>query len=365
MKALKRIILFAILSQFLWANILVVDLAGGGDFTSIHTAVDDAVAGDSILITSGTYILSVDDGAITVDKALHIMGSGYDLPAQGGTLLQSSTQVFDFTSSADGSTLSGLRINGNGSPLINVSADDMIIEDNHIRNNLSQGHIMQLNTVSSDTIRNNIFTFNENINYRPGINLVQGTDLVVSNNIFSNFSQYGAVYIYNCINAKIVNNIFLHSQYATFAIGSATIANNIYMNNSSASYVQSGSPDILNNCFFNNTGDGTTGVDPILGDDPEFVDYTSTDLYGGSSYDEDGFDFNLQASSPCINTGYVLIDFNDLNGSRNDMGIYGWKWPMGTNGAPRLPIINQISVTPSGIAPGGTISIEVIGRFGD
>ncbi len=340
---------------------IVVDLAGGGDYTSISLAVNGATAGDTVLIMSGTFQLT---SAIQVDKELHIMGLGYDLPESGGTYLLGSTQLFDFTTNADGSSLRSLRLDGNGTPLLSINADDMIIENNHIRNSYSQGYIMILASVSSDTIRNNIITFNEGASYRPGIYLNACTNTVVNNNLIAYCSWQGAVYFNNCTTASAVNNIFLHCQYGIYTIGSSTIANNIFMNNSNGVTVQSGSPSILNNCFFNNSSDGSTGIDPILLD-PQFVDYASTDTYTDESYDQDGYDFHLQASSPCIDTGYILVDYNDSDGSQNDLGIYGWKWPMGTNGAPRMPLINKISVSPSGVAPNGTISIEVIGRFGN
>jgi len=85
----KILLMILVLSASTFAATIVVDLGGGGDYTNIHTAVAEANGGDSILVMTGTYLISVDDGRITVDKELHILGSGFDLPADGGTTLQS------------------------------------------------------------------------------------------------------------------------------------------------------------------------------------------------------------------------------------------------------------------------------------
>jgi hypothetical protein len=242
----------------------------------------------------------------------------------------------------------------------------MLIENNYMRNSYSQGHLMILTSVSADTIRNNILLFNEQATYRPGISVDGCTAPVVCNNLFANFSWWtGAIRFTNGTNSILSNNIFLHCEFGTRFGGAGLIVNNIYMNNTTGLSVDVGSdPSISNNCFFSNTDNGTTGADSILSD-PDFLDYSASDTYTDESYDNDGYDFHLQGSSPCIDAGYDPIEYNDLDGSQNDLGIYGWSWPMGTNGAPQMPLINQISVSPTGVAPGETISIEVIGRFGE
>lgn len=374
MRQLKLIIGILTLFSFGFPATHIVDLAGGGDFTSIHAAVDNADAGDTILVMSGTFLLPATEGAILVTRELHIMGSGYDLPENGGSYLYASTAIFNFSAEADGSTLRGFRMRGSGAPLIDVLADDMVIENNHIVNNYDQGWLLLFRPgVSSDTLRNNIIGC-ETSNYRPGVQVYQTTDVTLSNNIFYNNSWYGSVYVDGNTNAVVANNLFLSTPIGVYYTGgsTATIVNNIFMNGNGAGggqiYQVNGSPTISHNCFYNNTTDGNVGNDAIL-EDPDFINFDANDTYNSVSYDEENFDFHLltgaTADSSSIDAGYPLIDFNDLDASVNDLGNYGWKWPMGTNGAPRMPVINQISVTPSGVAPGGTISIEVIGRFGD
>ena len=60
--------------------------------------------------------------------------------------------------------------------------------------------------------------------------------------------------------------------------------------------------------------------------------YTSGNILiiGNSNIDADPLfnnvssgDYSLQAGSPCIDTGNPSSEYNDTDGSRNDMGAYG------------------------------------------
>ena len=357
-------ILLFILAISLNAATVVVDLAGGGDYTSIHEGVENAVDGDTVLVVSGTYIIGPEEGLITVDKEIHLLGSGYDLPANGGTTIQSSLGILIFDASADGSTLRGFRMNGVGNPLIDISADDMIIEENHLTNNHTGGMLMRFNSgVSTDSLRNNIIGNMTNANWFYTVYLNATTDIIVSNNIFFKGAYYGALTYTGTSGTMVSNNVFLNCYAGVNNAGSATVINNIFMNGGAGGQIQ-GSPSASYNCYYNNGADGTTGIEPIL-EDPDFTDYGDTDEYNHLSIDEDDFDFHLLSTSPCINGGNPLFDYFDLDGSRNDLGVYGWKFPIGTTGAPTIPVVNSISVTPSTVSPSGTITINATGRIGE
>ncbi len=357
-------ILSLLLAMGLNAETIVVDLAGGGDYTNMHDAVEAAADGDTILVLSGTFINSAEDGIISVDKELHLLGSGYDQP-ENGTLIQTVSPLFSFIAGSDGSTLRGFRIYGSGGSLITVASDDMIIENNHITQNTVGGYycVEFTSGVAADTLRNNIIGYDAVGSYRYLVGITNTTDVTISNNIFHN-SQYYGIFPTSGTNNVIANNLFLSCGNGITTNGPVRISNNIFMNGTGTQISAANSPSISYNGFYNNAIDGTTGIEPIIGN-PDFENFADNDTYNSASYDDDDFDFHLSSSSPGIDAGNPLFDYFDLDGSRNDLGVYGWKFPIGTTGAPTIPVVNSISVTPSTVSPSGTITINATGRIGE
>ena len=375
---MKKMILFLSISIATLGTVsaatYLVDIVGGGDFTNIQDAIDAASDGDVIIVNSGVHHINTAlDGVITVDKELTIQGSGYDLPENGGTTIRSNNSIFTFTAAAEGSTLRGFRLKGAGTPMVTISANEMVIENNLFMcvsgNNT---YALHLNSVSTDTIRNNIFCPGEGGASSSGIYLNLTSNVLINNNLFAGITGTG-LYATRNSNDKILNNVFAANSGYSLQIGylnntyadHAYVGGNIFMNNTNTGLnYQTGSPTITNNCFYNNSPDGTVGLESLT-QNPLFVNFTTGHSYDEESYDSDNYDFHLNTGSPAIDVGPQLPEYRDLDGSLNDMGMYGWLWPTGTNGAPAMPLINQISVTPTGVAPGETISIEVIGRFGE
>lgn len=378
MKIMRRnlfiLLVFAFSISSVFAETFVVDVVGGGDFLTIQAAIEGASDGDVILVNSDVHHLNTAvEGVITVDKQLTIQGYGYDLPQSGGTTIRSNGAIFSFTAAAEGSILRGFRLKGYGNPLVTLWAGEVVIEDNLFMNTYSTGYSIQLNgSAVGDTIRNNIFCRGEGGSSSGGIYAVNTNGLVINNNLFAGLAGLSIWMYQGNLNDKILNNVFVsntatytlriswHGNYPDYAL----IAGNIFMSNAYGIYLSAGTPTITNNCFFNNISDGSIGLEEVT-QDPGFVNYTSNNNYDQESYDTDNYDFHLNTGSPVIDAGPIAPEYRDLDGSLNDMGMYGWLWPTGTNGAPQIPLINHISVTPTGVAPGETISIEVIGRFGE
>src|SRR3954447_252439 len=72
------------------APFIVVDAAGGGDYTDVEEAVRNASAGAFVYIRPGTYVIQVGD--MDPDTGVRISGAGY------GTLLRArdglNTNIF-------------------------------------------------------------------------------------------------------------------------------------------------------------------------------------------------------------------------------------------------------------------------------
>jgi hypothetical protein len=96
-----------------FADVLVVDASGGGNYTQIQAAVDAAVDGDTILVKSGSYVsFVVDDKALTIvgDTGASVQVAGAarvrDLSASKTFVLQRVTA----TGTGSGDTLYGLYL---------------------------------------------------------------------------------------------------------------------------------------------------------------------------------------------------------------------------------------------------------------
>jgi hypothetical protein len=64
---------------------------------------------------------------------------------------------------------------------------------------------------------------------------------------------------------------------------------------------------------------GGLGGTGNIGGDPSFVDADGADNVVGTEDD----DVHLSESSPCIDAGHPAVQYEDIDGSRNDMGAYG------------------------------------------
>jgi hypothetical protein len=189
-----------------------------------------------------------------------------------------------------------------------------------------------------------------------GIYLKDSSPVITNNIILRNKSGFiggfagdgGGIYIKGTSSPTIVNNLIRENNSiegaggGVYCLGTQTLFyNNIFHNNSALGFIGFGggiwadSSTIIKNCiFWENSW--------ILSDiDTEFVseiegnpNITFSNIRGGfpgdGNIDQDPLyvnaskgDFHLSSGSPCIDTGDPDPEFNDLDGTRNDMGIYG------------------------------------------
>ncbi len=72
-------------------------------------------------------------------------------------------------------------------------------------------------------------------------------------------------------------------------------------------------------------------------------------------------DFTLQTDSPLKNTGPPDAQYNDLDGSRNDIGMYGGHNFIPDGKTTNKPIVLGLDAAPTFVPVGGTITIESTG----
>ncbi len=366
------------------ATIRVVDgvgASGSGRFAKIADAITAAVTGDTIVVLPGIY----REANVSIDKRLTILGSGYREVKNGGThLMGFSLNVAD---AADATKIQGFRLVG-GEVQLSGNADNCLLANNYFLNSS-----VYLTGSTGDTIRNNIFVATTNVNaiytaYNTGL-----SNIVIANNIISGSGQangitaiYLRVQAVNLTNVQILNN-FIERFYYLYGNDwghntGMVIAGNIFHKLTSLSpYTGSNAMLYSGNWKLNLTvgiQEPSGGTDNGSGDitsmftrfDQNF-DYkdnpsTDTDFRFKSSttpYPDSPIDGSYTGIAP-LGSWYVdyLQQPGTSNGNRADGGIFGGPYTFPSNyGAPLLPAVTSLSVSPAVAAPNGTIQINATG----
>lgn len=318
---MSKILTLFILTSILLADTIIVDQGGNGDYTTINAAVSSASSGDTIQVNSGLYIESV-----TVEISLVINGAG----ANTTTIYNSDNAVHIGSSSNPNINISGFKIISTTTHSLMVEGGTFVIKncilDTDGENLSAAAYVISGNGDGIATFYNCVFE-NSFIGAQ-----VSGFDhtMDIINCIFNNNTYGGYVGRGNNPNGtgNFQNSIFFENNFA------------LYREQSSDGYLLS-----IYNCFYSNTYD-MTNADYGLGDiisDPNFVDLNSS--------------YSLQSLSPCIDAGNPSAVYNDPDGSRNDMGVYGGPNSWGGLG----PVITNIHVSPEQVEQGGTITIQATG----
>ncbi|MFA5203474.1 MAG: hypothetical protein WC708_03635 [Lentisphaeria bacterium] len=210
-----------------------------------------------------------------------------------------------------------------------------------------------------------------------GIRLESG-NAIIRNNIIGWFHEDSYGSFYECDNGifivsgayKISNNFIwiLGNRYKDPAASKSAVGIGIYVKSTTSTEITN---NIIMSCYNeqptgvgggksiiapntnvivrnNNLMDGTAGgVVPVdcINTGPGFVD-----LLAG--------DYRLKADSPCLNTGLADPEYNDHDGSRNDMGMYGGHSYDPDGKTTTAPVVLSSEVSPLFIKRGGTVTIK-------
>lgn len=358
-------------------TIFVVDQnpnAPTGDhvYSDLQECINNASDGDMIHV-----IPAIEDyGDVTIDKELHLVGSGWVPDNQSGIISKVHTIVF-VANEANGSTLNGLvltetahypvifgelnapldtlknieifncKVPGvlqrDNCPLINV-----ILRNNVIAMLYSVDGYPTLNFDVNDgmteklLISNNIICTNYSNGYiRSGISAANKT-LITNNLLYSNSGYY---FFFNIRNCFITNNVFYGSSAAHYRYGSTVGFNyaNVYSNNLSYACTSYGGCDIppASTSSPANTGSGNlTDTDPLY-----------ENIVSAWSW-ENKWSLTLLNYSPLSNAG--------TDGT--DIGITGGQYPFENyNNLRGVPYVHKVSV-PGLIMQNQPIELEAEGR---
>lgn len=289
-----------------WAEIIIVDQNGSGDFTNIQDAINYSWDGDTVLVRPGTYNQAIKFNGRRI--TLTSLNPDDEDIIKSTILTYSTTPVtFDFGEDSD-SVITGFTII-NGISCYSAAAPTIL-----------------KNRITGDTI--------------------SFCDGVISNNIISNCVSSGIC----SRKGFICNNVIVGNTYRGVLLTNSinqphvvVVKNNIIANNGTGLYCASGYAISNNsfNCFWNNNsnyGDAATAGtgdfwrDPLFsidghwnGDDWVDGDYHLKSTAGRYDPDEEMWVLD-DVNSPCIDKG----DPNDPigvepnpNGGRINIGAYG------------------------------------------
>jgi len=298
------------------AAVYTVDDDGPADFSIIWKAIDFASSGDSIMVKAGTY-----NENINLKTGVKVLGEGRNVTRIVGTgpKIREVVVAEDVTDAQlDGFTITGA---GEEMPGIRISNSSVVISNNTIEYNTDGIRIVG---GSTGIIRNNIVQKNGNPNNATtdyGIICLHSTPLITNNLVLDNVEEGIYMAWAESSGAQIVNNTIVGNPYDGIwccCEASPTIKNNIVVGNGygiAASH--DAHPVISYNDVWQNADDynsqsgGVSAPGPgDISEDPIFdVNYPS--------------DYYLDQRSPCIDAGDPDEVYNDIDGSRNDMGWYG------------------------------------------
>ena len=140
--------------------------------------------------------------------------------------------------------------------------------------------------------------------------------------------------IYTNNNSTITNSVISNNtNFGLYVEGSgSSIENTTVTYNGTGIYAYEATLSLMNTIsYFNTTSqiDGSSGSTITIdySDIQNGVNYGSW-ATGTGNIDENPLfnsttDYHLSTGSPCINSGNIDANFNDVDGSRNDMGAYG------------------------------------------
>ncbi|MSQ02075.1 MAG: hypothetical protein EXR71_09315 [Myxococcales bacterium] len=354
-----------------------VETDGSGDFTSIGDAIRGAADGDWILVGAGTYEETLDyggkslwissrdgKGATTLDAGQR----GYAVSATSAETAETGFVGFTVKNARDAAfwvVFASLHVEDvtitdtTGAYSVFGSAADMELQDVVFENNtqstagiyMSRGSLQAngitldcdrgsyavytghgyaqidqstitcgrggyalagehtTGTITRSSLRGNVSTVNEDDHPEDLIALV---NTVLEG---SYAATYGGALIRNSV---IDGGSFSFTAFAETP-GTPVVENSVFMNTTCAISHDAATATIRNNAFVDTTASCTgnilVGLDGNIDGDPDMVDAANGD-------------YHLNSGSPLQDAGVDEWDYEDIDGSRNDIGAFGGHFSM-------------------------------------
>ena len=311
-------VLLTLLSFSLLAVIRTVDNnnPSAGQYSTVQAAIDAANNDDIIYV----YPSNTAYAGFNVNKRLKIYGVGW----QGTTASIRKTMISsDITmqAGAENSVISGFQC----TVINNTTVTGSVIFENCVLNYLGFS-----------------YPGNDYGNYfMTGCKIIGASPW---NWWLESISQQTGLTITNCI--------FIGNARLAYNIGSNLTIHNSYIQTSTTLFQSTSSIPNIRNSYIIATG-YTNNASTFPSDAVIAYNMSSTALFPTGTTNQNNiplssvFDslFHPLPGSPAIDAGDPAVEYNDLDGSRNDIGAFGGPCPFDENGYTTLPTITDISGT--------------------
>lgn len=251
------------------------------DYTSIQSAIDASVEGDTIFVLPGTYKENINFNG----KEIIVSSTEPDNPdIVETTIIDGGNKgtVVTFNSSETSSVLDGFTItNGdagtsNGGGILIANASNPVVKNCIINNNTAQyGAGICVSDQSQPVIENNIFTSNTADGSRgAGIYAIKKSSVTINDNIFKDHTEANGV---------------IHIGSTSTDESSAEISNNLIENNTTEfgtggiMVTAVSTADIYNNTIKNNTGSGDNFAGGITVSKNSYADISNNTITDNSA----------------------------------------------------------------------------------
>jgi len=297
------------------AATLTVDDSGGADYTKIQDAIDNASAGDTILVYSGTYYENVN-----VSRQLILLGidNGGGMP-----VVDAGGNPIAISLSAGNSTLEGFNAkNSSYWDGISVLSNNNIIRNNNVSNNNNGIFIFSSNNtvvgnIASSNREYGIFLFSNNntvnsnvanSNGHSGIHLFSSSNNTIKDNIADSNNYYG-IYLHSSkSNTLAGNNASLNKNVGIllYSSGGNELMNNIMAENKYNFWLYGESDSHFNNQIDTNN--------IVNGKNIYYIKNITNAVYNSSTN---------AGTFYCINC--INVTIKDVNLDKNYIGLFFWK----------------------------------------
>ena len=359
---MKKIISSCLIAHILFSsNLFGFTITIPNDYSTIQEGIDNAISGDTILVSPGIYLENINFNGKNVVVASHFLVTN-DTAYIRQTIIDGDDKgsVVTFESGEDSTALiTGFTIkkcyvisqNGGGIYCINSSPTISynIIDSNVVDFGMGGGIYME--NSSAKVTRNYIKNNSGNYNFRGAAIVCNGGEPFIAYNLIHD------------------NRGDVPSGITALNSARATSMNNTIVNNKSGNYGfglvcrDSSTINVVNTIIWAHSPQSIDIVDP-----KGTVNITYSNIEGGWSgmgnidinpavVNTSNFNYNLQFGSPCIDTGDPNSP-NDLDGTRADMGAFYYDQSTGLNHSSFLISELNIKAYPNPFKTSTTIEFE-------